>query len=654
MEPYPWDHASKPQTAAGEIGVAPAVRQRGATAGAGGEGNVMTKSAKDDRRTRRNFLKKALLGAALGPQSLRLAHAGTSADAPENTGVPQVFLEPFNYEGVRLLDGRLKSQYSAARDYFFAIAADDMLKGFRARAGQPAPGNDLIGWYGGDPRTKTWWSAGDTFNTFGQWLSAMARMSKATGDQEIGAKAARLMNEWAKAIESDGYFYYSRKPIEPHYTYEKTVCGLVDLAEYGGRKDALPLLEKITDWAVGNLDRQRKPDSGTEWYTLSENLYRAYQLTGNPKYKTFGDVWRFTPYWKSFVGGTDLPRYNHHAYSHMNTLSSAAMTYAVSGDPEYLQIIKNAYDWHEQTQFYATGGYGPDERLQPPDGSLGRSLETTIRTFETPCGSWAGFKLARYLMKFTGEAKYGDWTEKLIYNGIGAALPMGPHGQTFYYSDYRLGGCRKIYYPDANYPCCSGTYPQAVADYHNIIYFKDPTSLYVNLFVPSVVTWNHDGQEIGIEQETAFPEADTTNLTIRTTAKAAFSLKFRVPRWTHGATVKINGEAQDVLCRPGAWAVIERKWSPGDRVTVRLPMHLALVPIDKQHPHRVAVTYGPVVLVRDQDPILEPKGEDVSDWIAVRGQPLEFSAVGQPNGTLLPFHQLGLGTPYNMYFDLQV
>ena len=406
----------------------------------------MATSPTDNRPTRRDFVKKALAGAALAPRGLRLIDAAPSANTPENSGAPKTFLEPFNYDGVRLLDGRLKRQYTTARDYFFAIPDDDLLKGFRMRAGLQAPGNNLGGWYGGDLAIKTWWSAGDTFHTFGQWLSGMARMSKATGDEAIGIKAAHLMIEWGRTIEPDGYFFYSRRPWEPHYIYDKTVCGLVDLYEFGGRKDALPLLEKITDWAISNLDRERKPDTATEWYTLSENLYRAYQLTGNPKYKTFGDVWRFTSYWKAFVGGTELTRYNHHAYSHVNTLSSAAMTYAVTGDPEYLQVIVNAYDWLEKTQFYATGGYGPDETLVPPDGSLGKSLESTRTTFETPCGSWAAFKLARYLMRFTGEAKYGDWVEKLIYNGVGAALPMGPNGQTFYYSDYRLGGGRKIYH----------------------------------------------------------------------------------------------------------------------------------------------------------------------------------------------------------------
>ena len=605
------------------------------------------------QNTRRDFVKQALV-AAVSPELMSGIRSATASAVPGESSGPKTFLEPFNYEGVRLLDGMLKKQYSAVRDYYYAIPDEDILKGFRMRAGLRAPGNDLGGWYSGDPTVTAWWSKGDTFNTFGQWLSAMVRMSGATGDAAIGAKAVHLMLEWAKAIEPDGYFFYSRHPWLPHYIYEKTVCGLVDLYEYGGRKDALPLLEKITDWAIDNLDRIRRPDQGTEWYTLSENLYRAYQLTSNPKYKTFGDVWRFTSYWKAFVGGTELTRYHHHAYSHVNTLSSAAMTYAVTGDPEYLQVIVNAYDWLEQTQFYATGGYGPDEELLPPDGSLGRSLESTYKTFETPCGSWAGFKLARYLMRFTGKAKYGDWIEKLVYNGIGAALPMGPKGQTFYYSDYRLGGGRKIYHLDGTWPCCSGTLPQAVADYHNVIYFKGAQSLYVNLFAPSEVTWNCDGAEVKLEQETAFPEAETTSLTIHPSTKVTFDLKFRVPRWCREVSVSVNGSSHQITCEPGTWATIQRTWSTGDRVTIRLPMRPALSPIDQQHPNRVALVYGPVVLVRDERPVLVPKGNDPSAWIAAAGQPLEFTALGEVPGTFLPFYRVGAGTPYNMYFDLKV
>ena len=359
-----------------------------------------------DGTSRREFVTKALLGATAAPlaiQALRPSVSRSRRCRPPRRG-RRPSSRPSTTRASSLLPGPMKAQYDTMRAYYYAIPDDDILKGFRMRAGQRARGKDLGGWYSGEPNRRFWWSNGDTFNTFGQWLSGMARMSKATGDAEMRSKAIFLMGEWASTIEPDGWFFYSRRPWQPHYIYDKQVGGLVDMAVYAGRKDALTHLSKITDWAIENLDRSRKLDSDTEWYTLSENLYRAYQVTGDEKYRRFGDLWRFDDYWNAFSGAapTDVKRHGHHAYSHVNTMSSCAMTYAVTGEKPYLDAIVNEYDWLQKTQCYATGGYGPEEDLVPEDGELGRRLETTSYSFETTCGSWGGFKLARYLLTYTG------------------------------------------------------------------------------------------------------------------------------------------------------------------------------------------------------------------------------------------------------------
>ncbi len=603
---------------------------------------------------RRKFM-KSLLGAAAAPYAAGAVNAG-AASAAKPAKEPEVHLEAFEYQDVRLLDGMLKKQFTTTRDYFYDISDDNLLKGFRARAGLPAPGKDLGGWYSGG---NTYlgcpvWARGDFYHTFGQYLSGMARMARATNDQALHAKAVHLMVEWGKTIEPDGFFFYSHKPNDPHCTFDKMVCGLVDLYQYGGRKDALGYLDKITDWAANNLNRDHKHG---EWYILSENLYRAYELTGNPKYKKFGDVWNYTEYWKAFTGGSEMTRGGHHAYSHVNTLSSAAMAYQVTGNSEYLQTIVNAYDWLERTQLYPTGGYGPDETLVPGNNgvgppSLGAALETTGKSFETVCGSWAGFKLSRYLLRFNGEARYGDWIEKLVYNSLGAALPMGPRGEDFCYSNYRLGGGRKLYFDQGTWTCCSGTLPQSVADYYNLVYFKDASSLYVNLFVPSSVTWNHEGREVRVEQETGFPESDSTTLTVRPSREEQFALKFRVPRWTQNAKVQVNGADLHIPCQPGTWATIARRWKVGDRVTIHLPMQLALESIDEFYPHRVALQFGPVVLVKVERATLRWQPGDLSGWISRPTKGLEFEAAGQKQGPFVPFYRLGYRAPYNMFFDL--
>src|SRR5262245_27649319 len=151
-----------------------------------------------DGTSRRDFLATTLCGAAAVP----LARLPRLSLAPARS-TPKTFLEPFDYDGVVLLDGPLKSQFDTMRAYYFAIPNDDILKGFRARAGQRARGEELGGWYSGDPKRRTWWSNGDTFNTFGQWLSGLARLSRAANDAEMRNKAIFLMSEWASTIAPD-------------------------------------------------------------------------------------------------------------------------------------------------------------------------------------------------------------------------------------------------------------------------------------------------------------------------------------------------------------------------------------------------------------------------------------------------------------------
>jgi DUF1680 family protein len=203
-----------------------------------------------------------------------------------------------------------------------------------------------------------------------------------------------------------------------------------------------------------------------------------------------------------------------------------------------------------------------------------------------------------------------------------------------------------------------------VADYHNLIYFKDRDSLYVNLFVPSAVTWNLDGQEVQVEQETEYPESDTATLTLRPKRSVSFNLKFRVPGWAQGASVEVNRVKLEVPARPGTWAAVHRSWNPGDRLTIRIPMRPVFVPIDKQHPHRVALMYGPVVLVQDgrwsRGLSKAPSDPDLSKWMVRMGKRLEFRVAEQPRetfalawGTFMPFYRAGEGIPYRMYHDLE-
>ncbi len=578
-------------------------------------------------------------------------------------------LIPFNYSNVQLKDSIFKNQFDEMKHYYLSIPNDDILKGFRERAGANAPGKNLGGWYTGDasfllPRINIKKPTA-VFSAFGQWLGAFARMYKVTSDPAILKKLEYLLDNWGQTIEVDGYFFYGTNPNALHYEFEKIVGGLVDIYEYVGREKSIECLRKITAWAIKNLNRRRIPatpdqftggyaaggkDADTEWYTLSENLYRAYLLTGDTVYQDFAKIWHYNSYWDDLAEKkyclTGL-----HAYSHVNTLSSAAMAYAVSGDISYLHTIVNAYKILQETQVFATGGYGPGERMANQCESLGNSLYLQENTFETPCCTWAVFKLVRYLMMFTGKAIYGDWIEKLLYNGIGASLPMAGKGKTYYYSDYRVNGGEKKYYSHA-WPCCSGTYPLAVTDYHNIIYFKDKDSLYVNLFVPSQVEWNKSGQIISVTQNTDFPKTGRISLRINTSRPIDFSLKFRIPAWVkNSVSVKVNNTPLLSEWKSGRWGTINRIWNDGDIVDIKFPLNLYFLPVDNRHSHLAALTHGPVVLVADKAGVLKGDIESPSSWILpISEQDLVFQTKQQANARKFrPYLTYGEREKYYMY-----
>ena len=563
-------------------------------------------------------------------------------------------LSTFDYDGVTLLPSRFQEQMERARDVYFNLPNDDVLKGFRRHAGLPAPGNGMRGW-----------CAETSAVIFGQLLSGMARLSRATGDDALRDKAVALFEGWRQTIGADGDVR-----MWP-YAWEKLVCGLVDLQAFAGYDDALPALEQSTEWAARTFDRTRapvdeydfwgaEPGDTHEWYTLPENLYRAFLLTGNARFKEFADLWRYDAYWSQFEETDQLATIvSGHAYSHVNTFSSAAMAYAVDGNPRDLRVCVHAYDFLQRTQCYATGGYGPDERLMGLDGQLGRSLELYAGHAEIPCGAWAAFKLSRYLIGFTDEARFGDWIETLLYNGIGAALPTEPDGRTYYYGDYRISsGLKQHYWHE--WPCCSGTYLQTVADYHNVIYFRDAAGLAVNLYVPSEVTWRQDGQTVRLRQETRYPEAETTDLALHLERPARFRLRLRVPGWCEGMSVNLNDAPLPIAAAPGDWATIEREWQPGDRITARFPMAPRMVPVDRQHPRRVAIMYGPVVLGQDEAccrrPLALAPHEDLTSRLVREDERLRFrildTAPERHTRYLQPFYEFPAYWPYWVYFDL--
>ena len=79
-------------------------------------------------------------------------------------------------------------------------------------------------------------------------------------------------------------------------------------------------------------------------------------------------------------------------------------------------------------------------------------------------------------------------------------------------------------------------------------------------------------------------------------------------------------------------------------------MDLLYAPVDPQHPKRVALVYGPTVLVKRQKRL----AADSLPRFSRPEQKLKFEM--RPNGEdeFVPFYSIGFHESYEMYFDLEL
>jgi DUF1680 family protein len=549
-------------------------------------------------------------------------------------------LRLFPYGAVQLHDGPMKRQFEENHERFLHLEDDRLLKVFRQVAGLPAPGEDMGGWYDltGFSLEQNSFHGFIAGHTFGQYVSGLARAYAVTEDEQTGAKVNRLVKGYGETLDNKAKFFEGYRL--PAYTYDKLSCGLIDAHEYVRDPQAMAIHEKLTrairaylpEKALSRFEQRERPHKDTsftwdETYTLPENLFLAYQRSGNEFYRDVGKQYlEDDTYFNPLAEGNNVLPFEH-AYSHVNAFSSAMQAYITLGSEKHLHAARNGFEMLEKTQSFATGGWGPNESFgEPGTGQLGDSLSTTHASFETPCGAYGHFKITRYLLRVTKDAHYGDSMERVLYNTILGAWPIQADGTSFYYSDYANVG-KKVWYGQ-KWPCCSGTFPQLAADYHISTYLRSTDGVYVNLYTPSSVEWTEGGAKLGLQQNTRYPFDSKIEIRVKASQATEYALYLRIPSWAKPeAVVMVNGERFTGSVQAGTFAALRRSWKDGDRVEIELPMPLRLEPVDVNHPNLVALMRGPVVLmaVAEAQPMFDAKSlllakdmrNDAGDWMAI-------------------------------------
>jgi uncharacterized protein len=584
--------------------------------------------------------------------------------------------EEFRLEDVRLLDGPFKNAMMRDAAYLLRLEPDRLLSGFRKEAGLKPKGETYGGW-------EAMTIAG---HSLGHYLSACALMFASTGDTRFRDRVNYIVAELEACQRANGNGYVAAipngkkifqevsagdirvKPFDlnggwvPWYTLHKLFAGLLDANRYTQNAAALSIAVKLADWAgtaVGNLsEEQFQHMLGCEHGGMNEVLAELYARTGEEKYLKLSRRFHHKAVLEPLALREDRLQ-GLHANTQIPKLIGLARRYELTGDRFDKTAAEFFWERVVHHHSYVNGGNSDHERFGAPDQLSNRLSEESSET----CNTYNMLKLTRHLFEWHAAAELADYYERALYNHILASQDPND-GMVCYYVPMKAGSQKEYSKPFDSFWCCVGTGMENHAKYGEAIYFHNNDALWVNLFIPSELTWRE--KQLSLNQQTRYPESEKVNFTIKTARPLDFALRLRYPGWARNAAVTVNGRSQTVDAKPGSFIEIKRTWKTGDRVELTLPMSLRLeaMPDNRQ---RVAIFYGPTLLAGDLGaeqsepngvsliPALITSTREPSTWLTpVAQHPVTFrtASVGKPDDvTLYPFYAMH-HKRYAVYWDL--
>jgi len=297
---------------------------------------------------------------------------------------------------------------------------------------------------------------------------------------------------------------------------------------------------------------------------------------------------------------------------------------AETGDRELLASSVRRWADMIATKTYLTGGNGS----RHSDEGFGDRFELPPdRAYNETCAAIASFHWSWRLLLATGEAKYADHMERILYNGFGAAI--AGDGERFFYVnplqrredhfEKDEPGRRRSWFSCA---CCPPNIMRLIASLANYFATTSGDTLYLHQLTGAEIT----GGGFTIEVSTRYPWEGQVQVMVTAAPQDERGLAVRVPGWATGSRYRLNDEPEQAA-DPG-YLLLRRMWRPGDVIVVDIALTPRLTLPDRRVDAVrgcVAVERGPLVYCFEQAD--QPDGVAVDD-IAI------LSAVGQPAITL--------------------
>lgn len=519
---------------------------------------------------------------------------------------------------------------------------------------------------------------GDFYKIF----EGMAATYAVTKDKKLDVEMDKAIALFEKAQRKDGYLHtpvliderwgtLGPEEVKKQLGFEKYNMGHLMTAacihyRATGKTNFLNIAKGVADFLY-DFYKKASPELARNAICPSHymGIVEMYRTTKNPKYLELAN--NLIDIRGTTEDGTDdnqdrIPFRQQttamgHAVRANYLYAGVADLYAETGEKKLLDNLESIWDDVTYRKMYITGACGSLYDGVSPDGTsynptdvqkihqaYGRPFQLPNATAHTETCANIGNVLWNWrMLQITGDSKYADIVELALYNSVLSGISL--EGKEFFYNNplnvskdlpfkQRWSKEREGYIALSN--CCAPNVTRTIAEVSNYAYNFSKEGLYVNLYGSNnLSSTTLSGEKIEIEQQTHYPWDGKVILKIVKAPKDVYAFLLRIPGWSQGTTISLNGKKINEAITSGSYQKIAQKWKKGDVIELNIPMPVELMqanPLVEEVKNQVAVKRGPIVycLESDQLPenasinevVLDVNSKFTTDFIKIRDRHL--------------------------------
>lgn len=348
---------------------------------------------------------------------------------------------------------------------------------------------------------------------------------------------------------------------------------------------------------------------------IEQALMRLYGMTGDRQYLNFCG-WliaqrghhegrpNFGLYSQDQIPVKDQRTIEGHAVRAAFLFNGVTEYVGATNDPGYREAVLAIWDDFEKRKMYVHGGggtrsgnnegYSTKPYYIPPGECYGES-----------CSVFGNFQWAHNLFRLTGEARYLDTAERMLYNAFYASLALS--GDRFFYenpAEVRQPTHRGDWH---GCPCCPPNIVKLFAKVGGFFYSTDKEGIFVKQYGASTAQVPF-ASGVKLTQRTGYPWDGVITIQVDPAEAGRFTLRLRQPEWAKSQRLTVNGEPITLAPERG-WLAVTRDWKSGDVVSLSLPMEAQRLTMGeefKEYKGLVALRRGPIIYCLEGQDVATP------------------------------------------------